>query len=410
MPSIEKRGNNSWRLIVDNGYDAKGKRIQERKTVKIEDETLLRSKRKLDDYLSMQLMVFRQEVESGQYIKPERTTFADFVVEWKKNYADQHLGGYTLRQYQGIINARLVPEFGHMELSKIKTMHIVTFMTRLRSPEGRKRGQSKPLATNTVLNIYKALKSILDSAEKWRVIATNPMAGVDRPIADKAEKKGLKSKKKSYNRAEAQELILALADEPENWRMYYLGVLLGGFRRGEMLGLEWPQVDFERGGIQVEKQISLNEHGHTVEAELKTEESEAFVPMPKWYMSELGRFRKAWIQERWTHADQWHGGEKEFLFHSGDGMPYYPNTPSMTWRRFLDKHDLPRIRLHDLRHTTAMLLREDGADLKDIQERLRHTRLATTADIYTHESETVSRQTADRLEKLNPFPTRSQAT
>ena len=72
------------------------------------------------------------------------------------------------------------------------------------------------------------------------------------------------------------------------------------------------------------------------------------------------------------------------------------------------KHNLPHIRLHDLRHTTATLLREDGASLKDIQERLRHTRLSTTADLYTHESELVSRETADRLEKLNPFQTHSQ--
>ncbi len=71
------------------------------------------------------------------------------------------------------------------------------------------------------------------------------------------------------------------------------------------------------------------------------------------------------------------------------------------------QHDLPHIRLYHLRYTTAMLLREDGADLKAI--RLRHTRLSTTADFYTHESELMSRKTADRLKKLNPFG-RSQSS
>ncbi|GEO27059.1 hypothetical protein AAC03nite_28440 [Alicyclobacillus acidoterrestris] len=408
MPSIEKRGNNSWRLIVENGYDAKGKRVQERRTIRIDDETILRSKRRLQDYLNMELVKFQQEVESGQYIKPDRTTFADFVSVWKENYANQHLGAYTRRNYLDTIDAQLLPAFGHMELSKIKTMHIVSFMTSLRTPEGRKDGRNKPLATNTQLNIYKVLKSILDAAEQWRIIATNPMNGVDRPAPDKKEKKSLKSKKRAYTRAESEALIVALNDEPAHWRLYYLGVLLGGFRRGEMLAVEWPQVDFELGGLYIEKQISLDEDGRTVEAEVKTEESEGFVPMPRWYMTELAQYKKEWNKARLKQGSNWRGGDKQYLFHSGRGEMFYPNTPSLHWRRFLTKHNLPVIRLHDLRHTTAMLLREDGVDLKAIQERLRHSRLSTTADLYTHESDMVSRETADRLEKLNPFPTRSQ--
>jgi len=148
MPSIEKRGNNSWRLIVEEGYDSDGKRIQRRKTVKIEDEALLKSKRRLEDYLQMELTKFRQDVESGQYIKPERTTFADFVPIWKLNYADHHMGAYTRKNYLSAINSQLMPTFGHMELNKIKTMHIVSCMTKLRTPEGRKDGRDKPLATN----------------------------------------------------------------------------------------------------------------------------------------------------------------------------------------------------------------------------------------------------------------------
>ena len=413
MPSIEKRGKNSWRLIVEGGYDATGKRIQHKKTIKIEDETILKSKRRLQDYLQMELARFKQEIESGQYIKPERITFADFIPTWKKNYADIHLGAYTRRHYMQMIRAHLIPTFGHMELSKIKTMHIVSFLTSLRSPEGRKDGKDKSLAANSQLNIYKALKSVLDAAERWRMIPTNPMQGVDRPKPDKAEKRALRQRKMAYTKAEAEKLVSLLLDEPEHWRMYFLTVLLGGFRRGEALGLEWPQVDFEHGGVHVEKQISLDESGRPVEAELKTEESRAFVPMPRWYMAELAKYRQMWLKERLQLGPEWRGGEKQYLFHNGFGEKLYPTTPTLRWRRFLDRHDLPRIRLHDLRHTTAMILREDGTDLKTIQERLRHSRLSITADLYTHESELVSREAADKLESLNPFrsdsfPTRSQ--
>ena len=404
MASIEKRGDNSWRLTVECGFDAAGKRVRQRKIVTIDDPEILRSKKRTDAWLQEELVKFRRLVESGEYVKPERTTFEEFVPVWKANYADQHLGEYTRRSYLYVIRQRLLPDFGHMELSKIKTMHVVSFFTQLRDPIARKDGTQKPLAANTQLNIYKALKSMLDAATRWKLIGANPIDGVDRPSADKTEKKALRTKKKTYTRAESEMLIAALLEEPPHWRWYFIGVLLGGFRRGEMLAVQWPDVDFSAGGIYVRRQISVDEQGRVVEAELKTEQSEAFVPMPLWYMDELSRFRKEWVKEKLTLGDRkWQGGEKQYLFHPGNGLPYYPNTPTMQWRRFSQAHDLPRIRLHDLRHTAAMLLREEGVDLKAIQERLRHTRLSTTADIYTHESESVSRKAADTLETLNPF-------
>jgi len=415
MPSIEKRGANSWRLVVEDGYDATGKRVQRKRTVKVDDPELLKgtkgANQRLQDYLRMELLKFQREVESGQFVQPSKMTVSEFVAVWKQNHADQKLGAYTRRHYVQLLNAHVLPAFGRMDIDKLKTMHLVSFFSRLRTPEGRKDGRNKLLSASTRINIYNALKSVLDAAHRWRVVSANPLDGVERPKADKAEKRAAREVKHAYTRTEAEQLIVALMDEPEHWRLYFLGVLLGGFRRGEMLGVEWPQVDFDHGGIHVEKQISLDEFGRPVEAELKTEESRAYVPMPQWYMEELARYRKAWIEQKWHQQARlkWTGGDKQYVFHPGTGEKFYPQSPSHQWRKFLTRHDLPRIRLHDLRHTTAMLLREQGIDMKTIQERLRHSRLSTTADLYTHESELVSRDAADKLESLNPFPTRSQS-
>lgn len=158
------------------------------------------------------------------------TTFADFVPIWKKNYADSNLGAYTRKNYLSVINSQLLPVFGSMELHRIKTMHIVNFMTGLWTPEGRKDERNKPLATNTILKIYKTLKSILDAAEKRHIISTNPIDGVDRPKADKREKRELRNRKHANTRQESEKLILDLEHEPIHWRLYFLGVLLGGFR------------------------------------------------------------------------------------------------------------------------------------------------------------------------------------
>lgn len=409
MPTIEPRGPRSWRLIVEDPASSGRKRTQLKKTIRVEDDSLLKAPRKLQQFLEDELHKFKNEVEAGEYVKPNRMTFDTFVAEWKKNYADQNMGAYTRRNYMQFINTHLIPAFGHMEMDKIKTMHIVTFFTKLRTPEGRKDGKNKPLATNTLLNIYKALKSILDAAHKWRVISKNPIDGVDRPAPDKKERRELKSRKKAYTAAEAEKALLALYDAPERWRLYFTGVLLGGFRRGEMLGVEWSSADFEACGLWIEKQISLDEEGNKIETELKTEESEAFVPMPRWYMDELGAYRRQWNKEKLQCGPMWKGGDKQYIFHRGYGEMYYPSSPTKVWRELLDKYKLPRIRLHDLRHTTAMLLREVGADVKAIQERLRHARASTTQDMYMHESELVSRETADRLERFNPQKIRSQS-
>lgn len=392
MAYYEHLGGRKYRLCARDPSAVGRKRVSQ--TIEIPEE-FMKSERKKKQFLDLELAKYAEKVESGELVKPEKLTLRQFVPKWKKGYADQNLGEYTRRQYMSIIETYLYPKFGDIRLDQIKPLHLVTFFAELKRKDGR------PMATNTKLNIYKTTKSLFDHAKKWRLIAHNPIEGVDRPSADKREKREMRKRKKAYSRSESEAVITALYALPDRWRLYFIGVLLGGFRRGEMLAVEWPQVDHEAGGIYVAKQITLDEEGKKIEGEVKTEDSEGFVPMPKWYMEELKQYHREWKKEK-MGCKKWLGGDKQYVFHSGNGEMYYPNTPSMTWRRFLADSGLPRIRLHDLRHTTAMLLRESGADLKTIQERLRHTKIGTTADLYTHESELISRDAADRLEGLNP--------
>lgn len=392
MAYYEHLGGSKYRLVARDPSSIGRKRVSQ--TIEVPDE-IAKSVRKTKQFLDLELAKYAEKVETGEHVKPEKLSFAQFVPKWKKGYADQNMGEYTRRNTMDYIRAYLLPEFGEARLEQIKPLHLVTFFAGLRKRNG------EPMATNTKLNIYKAAKSIFDAAHKWRLIARNPMEGVDRPTPDKREKRQMRQRKKAYHLHETEALINALYGLETRWRLYFIGVLLGGFRRGEYLAVEWHQVDFDAGGVYVEKQITFDEEGRTIEGELKTEESEGFVPMPRWYMDELREFKREWNREKLA-CPQWRGGSKQYLFHSGAGEKYYPNTPSLTWRKFLAKHQLPHVRLHDLRHTTAMLLRESGAETKTIQERLRHARSTTTENMYMHESELVSREAADRLEALNP--------
>lgn len=177
--------------------------------------------------------------------------------------------------------------------------------------------------------------------------------------------------------------------------------MFGGFRRGEGVALEWSDFNFEDNSIRIDESISLTQEGKAVINKPKNG-SVGEVDRPAWYMNEMKRYRRNWLEEKMLAGDKWEVGDKEYVFHSGLGKPYYYDTPSKRWSKFLKKHNLKRVNLYALRHTTAVLLLEDGVSLKDIRERLCHTKYQTTADIYGHISKKKSKETASKFDNYDP--------
>ncbi|SFF22414.1 Site-specific recombinase XerD [Paenibacillus algorifonticola] len=394
MAYYEHKSGNKYKLVAKDPDSVGWKRKST--TIEVPAE-IAKNERKLQLYLASELLNFEKKVSNGEIIKTKNISLSDFVQTWDKGYAESNMGEYTQFVNNNFLRIYILPKFGAMRIDKITTLHLVNFFAELVKKNG------QPMATNTKLNIYKAAKSVFDAAVSWNIIMINPIDGVKRPTAQKKERRALRLKKKSYTRKETTVVILALFRLPKKWMLYFLGVLLGGFRRGEFLATEWEEVYFdERCGIDITKQITFDKEGKKIEGELKTDESEAFVPMPRWYMDALREYYLEWKKEKLLRR-KWKGGKKNYIFHKGWGEMYFPGSATKKWSDFLQDNNLPIIRLHDLRHTTAMLLRESGADIKTIQERLRHARTATTTDIYMHKSEMVSRDAADRLESLNPM-------
>lgn len=401
MASIEKRGENSFRLIVEAGYDARGKRIKRTKTVRVEEKM---TPKRLREHLEMELAKFKMEVEAGEYIKPEKMTFGTFTeIEWLKKFAEQRYSPKNLNNTLVILRSHVLPVFGHIQINNIKPLHIVTFLIKLQDPASRKDGKSTPLSGSTINNIYKVLKSVFSKAYEWKVIPKNPMDNIEKPKIDR-------KKMSFYDENEAEIAIRALYQEPFVWRMYFLGAMLGGYRRGELLALEWPEVNFEENTITIYKSYSVFENGQPVITKPKTDASVRVVAMPTWYMRELKEYQLEWKKERLKLGDQWQGGDNQYIFHNGFGNPYFPDTATATWKKFLKRHGLKHIRLHDLRHTAATLLIDAGLKaganedltLKAVQERLGHTKYQTTADLYAHVTKRVSKEVASALEKYDP--------
>ena len=393
MASYEKRGKRSFRLRVDLGFDTNGKRLQRMKTIRIEDETLLRAPKRLEKYLEEELLKFKMEVEAEGYIRPQKMTFAQFVDEWREKYAKTELSPRTQKIYMDHIAARILPALGRRRMDEIKPMHLVALLTDLRRPDARM-DRSGPLSDRTITYIYSVLRNLFNVAVDWKLIKENPMAGIKKP---KVEKK----KAQYYDAEEAEAVIRALQEEPRMWRLLVLGALIGGLRRGELVALEWSDVHFDINALHVRKSISLKENGQEIEKSTKNDE-DRFVEMPLWYMEEMKQYRREWLQERLKVGDLWQGGEREYVFHSGFGRPIRYDYPTEWWAKFVKRHGLRRIRFHDLRHSSATILIEMGVPLKVIQERLGHKQHQTTTDIYSHVTKKLSREAANMFDRFNP--------
>ncbi|WP_240903745.1 tyrosine-type recombinase/integrase [Chengkuizengella sediminis] len=340
------------------------------------------------------LAEFQVEVQSGEYIAPEKMKFCDFVGEWKEKYAMKELSPLTFKTYGYNLKNHILPEFGHMRIDQIKPMHIITFLDNLSRSGARKDGKGEQLSSGTIEVIYRTIKNVLNRAKDWDLINKHPMEGIKKPKVEKQELN-------YYDENEAQFVIEALYNEPIMWRLFILGAMIGGLRRGELLGLEWSDIDFDQLTITVNKSISLTNKKGAIIKEPKTEKSKRKVDMPEWYLIELKEYQTEWKLSKQNAEESWEGGNREFIFHGGLGKPLYHTYPSEWWKKFIKRHGLKYIRFHDLRHSSATILIENDVSLKAIQERLGHSNYNTTADIYAHVTKKISRQAAEKFDKFN---------
>ncbi|WP_059050780.1 tyrosine-type recombinase/integrase [Paenibacillus senegalimassiliensis] len=408
--SIEKRGVFTWRLRVDLGYYADGRRNRPGETIEIDDPSLMKMSekckgykdagRKLKDYLDDQLSDFKRRVLSGEYIKSSDMTFKEFTDNhWRPKYASDpdNLSEYSAVIYDQHLRNHIFPNFGHLKLQDITTMHITDFKEYLKSPEARKDGRPGSLDADTQIYALRVLKNVLERAKEWQVIDANPCKGVKWP-------KSTKEAVKVYDGSEIGDILIALEQQPTIWRLLILATFLGAFRRGEVITLEIDDCDFGDNRLQIDENSPAKIKGRHLIKGPKNKSSERWVVMPEWYMQELQDYvNRTWKKQMWEAkaAGKWKAPEdRQFLFHKGDGIPYHPNTPYSWWREFLAKNGFRYIKLHGLRHTSATYLLERGIPAKAVAERLGHANEKMLQTTYSHVTKSMEDQAATEFDRF----------
>jgi integrase len=309
------------------------------------------------------------EMESGSYVEPARMTLAQFLDRWIEHMSSQ-VAPRTHERYAELARKNVAPLLGGATLSKLRAEQISAAYARALS-NGRRNGPGG-LSPRTVHHMHRILRQALDQAVRWNMLARNPANAVKPPKVER-------QKMKTLDATETARLL-------EHFRptRMFLPVLLGalcGLRRGEVTALRWASVDLDAA------QLSIAESTEQTRGGIRQKETKSgrnrTVALPSLAVEELRRHRARQAEELLRLGVRASGSTH--VFAQADGSPIQPNSLTHEFVRILARSDtLPRIRFHDLRHSHATHLLANGVHPKIAQERLGHSSVGITLDLYSH--------------------------
>ena len=394
--SIEKRGKNSYRLTVSEGFDLDGKPMIHRKTVHGTKKDA-----------EVELAKFVTEVQNGLVIDGKSLKFSEFTEIWKRDYGSKELAPSTYKRYCRMLETRLLPYFGHFYINKIKPTDIMKFYDLLEKDTQlvRKKGNNgsktkKPLSGKTILEHHRLLRAMLHKAVYWQLIVANPAERVQPP-------KARKPKRKSYDDEQTKillENLELLSSEDTKYKVAIILTVFTGVRLGELMGLEWQDVDFKNGIISINRSSQYLADMGVFTKVPKTESSIREIAIPEFIISLLEEYKLWYEEQKSIYGELWTDSDR--LFVQADGKPMHPSTISKWFVKYVGQIGLPVINFHGLRHTNASLLVAQNIDIAVISARLGHAQISTTLDFYVHPLLSHNRKAGYALENLL-LPTRS---
>lgn len=365
---IRKRGA-GYQIVVDVGRDPlTGKRKQ--KSV-----GGFKTKKEAEKALAEMIA----KVEKGEYFEAEKISLKEFLDHWLETYAKVNVAPKTFTRYKEFCNT-INNYIGHNMLNQIKPAHIQKFYSVL-IDEGR-------LSNSTILKIHRMMHLALKHAVMWQMILNNPTEAVTAPRAEKTEMSVWDSDtaNKFLNDIKATSIYIPT-----------LLALTTGMRQGEICALKWENIHFSNGTISVINSLQRI-NGKLVIKPPKTDKSIRNISLMDFTIKELKEHRKKQLEYKLLLGENYH--DENFVCAWGDGRPMDPHYVSSKFAKLVKKLNYPKIRFHDLRHTHATMLLQQGVNPKIVQERLGHSQVTVTLDIYSHVLPNMQKEAVQKLESL----------
>ena len=366
--TIRQRADGRWEGRYVVGYDDKGYPKTKNVLTKTKRECVEKL-RKLKEELG--------GIKSDK-VKPDMR-FGDWLEYWYETHSKPKIRPTTQLGYESRIRLHIVPEIGNIPLNKLTQNDLQQFYARLKK-NGRKTLTERfgeGLSDRMVRMCHATCRTALEKAVQDGLIRTNPAIGCKLPPKKAREMQVL-------DRDELQRFLIQA--QAEGYYELFLLDLATGLRRGELMALQWDDLDFETGVLNVNKQV-YQVNGELQFSEPKTKNSIRKIVLPPSVVEVLKEYKKT-VDSRWM-----------FPSPVKEDRPITPGVVRKRLQLILEHAGGKHVRFHDLRHTFATLALQNGMDVKTLSAMLGHVSAATTLDIYTHITDDMHRTAAANIDR-----------
>ncbi len=381
MASIKKLSDRKFKITISNGYRPNGKKICKAKTITVPDSVKPRG---ISQYVAHEAEELERLVKSG-YSEDRDTLFETYATRWLDRQVKYAPG--TLASYRRMLEV-VYPYIGSIKLGELRPMALENMMIELR----KRTSHGKPIQEATVQKYLTVVSAVLSDAKRNEIISKNPARMIDLPET-KHRHQFIPTDQ------QAQDLILALLDEPYHYKLFYVLAMYTGCRRGELCALQWK--DF----VIVEKYRSVL----TVSRSRTVVAGQGVVEGP----TKNGRSRTIALSEDMTSLVQGfcyyqreiameNGRElSPYLFVNEKGQLIHPDTFTKHLRLIFEENGFPdNFHLHTLRHYFVSAMLHEGVDKQTVAEMAGHGDTAFLERTYCHPQMALKEQAAEKMDQL----------
>lgn len=369
---IRERSPGHWAIILDIRDPETGNRKRRWHSFK-------GGKRQAQDECSRLI----SEMNGGTYLEPSKTTVAQFLDRWLDHMRSQ-ISAKSHARYSELARKNIAPLLGSVVLSKLRPALISTAYSKALT-SGRRDGTGG-LSPQTVTHMHRVLKQAIGQAVKWELLNRNPVDAVDPP-------RTVRAAMQTYDLDQTAELIEAM--RPTRMLIPTLLAVLCGMRRGEVAALRWENVDLNAGQLAI--LASAEQVGGKVRYKTPKSGKGRTLALSASLVEELRAYRLRQAEELLKVGVRL--SDSTFVVAQADGTPLQPDTLTQDWFRKLAGTSLPRIRFHDLRHAHATHMLGSGVHPKVASERLGHSKIGITLDLYSHVLPGMEADAAERVDE-----------
>lgn len=298
------------------------------------------------------------ELNQGTYVEPSKQSYSDFLDAWLKNKRNK-LSPNAYNNYEMNIRVHIKPALGHFKLSKLNSLAIDNFYTEL---------EDNGLSSATIRKIHTIVRSSLEYAKDYQFISRNPVSVVKPPSIQHKDIQVWEEK-------DMMRFLESVKDEYD-YIIYHLA-LFTGMRRGEILGLKWSDIDYDNQKIRVMR--SYSKFGFT---KGKTDNARRVIDIDDDTVATLKNHHKTIKENKMCCGKDY--SDNNLVVCRADGNPVDVRNVNRRFTKLCERHEMPKIRFHDLRHTHATIMLGIGKPVKIVSERLGHHKVEMTLNTYAH--------------------------